>query len=127
MLCNKAAVSFYLPGPNDAGRESGWRRRIIYESRHVRGKLGYNGSLQLIKLSDERIVVTNDLWESVDKVDWVRSVPNDALTGVKLSTRVCRPESRDALEALLGVLVTYDNELTPWKTKDKLPIRKCIL
>jgi len=104
---NKEALSFYLFSTRERvrhfePRRSGWSRHVIYRGRHVQGHLGYNGTLHFIKLSDGRVVATNDLWEDLD--GWVSAVPNRALIGYKLATKWCRPKSKDALSTLMSLL-----------------------
>lgn len=60
--------------------------------------------MQFFRLSDGRVVVTNDLWFSTSEEDFVSAVPEGSLIAQKLSTRICQPKSREALATLLGLL-----------------------
>jgi hypothetical protein len=78
--------------------------------------------MYFIKLSDGRVVVTNDLWKDTDS--WVSAVPTGALIGQKLVTRICQPKSKEALFTLLGMLVNPGGRSEGWdpiwKTKSGL-------
>ena len=104
---NKEALSFYLFSSQERVRQleprrSGWSRHVIYRGRHIQGHLGFNGIMHFIKLSDGRVVVTNDLWEDID--GWVSAVPKRALIGYKLATKWCRPRSKEALSTLMDLV-----------------------
>ena len=61
-----------------------------------------------IKLSDGRIIATNDLWHDTSHdYGWSRSVPNGALVGVSLGTRMCRPKSIEALKLIMHMMLVH--------------------
>lgn len=79
-------------------------RCVMYKNRRFPPPtLGYSGSMMFVKLSDGRIVVTNDLWDDTDS--WVSAVPTGSLIGKMLKTHICSPKSKQALVALLEMLV----------------------
>lgn len=119
--CKEEVVSFYVFFVNQ--RKSGWERRVIYRDRRMSYTLGHSGAMHFIKLSDGRIVATNDLWcETHD--GWVSSVPPGALIGENLSTHLCRPKSKSTLATLLCLLEdpgeTASSTNAVWKTKSEL-------
>lgn len=63
------------------------------------------GSMFFIKLIGGRIIATNDLWHDTSgDYGWSRSVPNGALVGVSLGTRMCRPKSFEALNLIMDMM-----------------------
>lgn len=99
---------------------SGWQRCTIYKGRHVRGARGFSRSVIFIKLSNGKLIVTNDLWDDTSEQGWVHAVPEGALVGHKLSTRVCHPRSQAAIDVLLGLLVPRRWETAPYVTRKGL-------
>ena len=102
------ALSFYrYSTPRTRTRfepiKSGWTRCIIYTNRYTPATLGNAGQMMFVKLSDGRIVVTNDLWDAFE--GWVSAVPAGSLLGRMLDTHVCSPKSKEALLALFEMLV----------------------
>eukprot|EP01068_Selenidium_serpulae_P010002 Selendium_serpulae@DN5369_c0_g1_i1.p1 len=81
---------------------SGWERSVIYGDQHYEDldSLGYCGGMWFIKLSDGRIIATNDLWDE----SWSPSVPTGALVGVRLNTKMCRPKSNKTMGVILDLL-----------------------
>jgi len=57
---------------------------------------------QFIKLTEGRVIVTNDLWY-LDRC-WSSSVPTGSLIGVSLKTRVCHIQSLDSLNVILDLM-----------------------
>lgn len=124
----EVVLSFYMFATNKQSRsrttirkknepvKSGWCRQVIYKDcpRQNHSDLGsYHdvGNIKFIKLSDGRVIVTNDLrGGGEDTTDddhgssWVSAVPDGALIGCILSTRVCQPKSIDALTCLMKLL-----------------------
>jgi len=107
------ALSFYQCSSKSTLRgselsTSGWQRCKVYDGRHWTKDLGVAGSMFFIKLSDGRIIATNDLWHDTSgDYGWSRSVPNGALVGVSLGTRMCRPKSTKALNLIMDMMVDH--------------------
>lgn len=82
--------------------QTGWTKCMIHDGRHLPSELGCCGSMQFIKLTDGRIIVTNDLWY----IDWcwTSSVPTGSLIGFSLKTRVCHIRSLHSLNVILDLM-----------------------
>lgn len=77
----------------------------------MHGTLGYKGSVIFVSLSDGRVIVTNDLWDGKPwGGGWVLSVPDGALTGVKLSTQVYQPKTKRDMSTLLSDLYEINHQ-----------------
>lgn len=124
-------VSFYMaqaqPGRkmNERGR-SGWLRCAIpkssvwLSSSHER--------MQFLRLSDGRVVATNNLVLGHKAEDYVSRVPQGEPIAQELKTKIYHPKSKEALGVLLGFLENSDDPLGElfghepiWKTKSGLP------
>lgn len=62
--------------------------------------------MRLFRLSDGRIILTNDLWHDTRTGDygWVESVPPDALIGHPLPTRTCQLKTKASVSALVKLV-----------------------
>lgn len=117
-MSQEEAIVFYRQSSRASLRDSernqsGWQRCIIYENRHSPGYLGFGGAMNFCKLSDGRVVLTNDLWDEVrgENRGWVSAVPRGALIGYKLSTRVCQPVTKAGTRALARLVISRANTL----------------
>ncbi|CAB9530663.1 expressed unknown protein [Seminavis robusta] len=127
------AISFFVATeprtfrPNEPAR-LGWERHIIYKNRRWPNHLGYGAAMIFLKLSDGRIVLTNDLWAggTSDSQNYiVAQLPPNALIGVILSeTRICQPKTKAALQGLLELLKRPLDPIihvhSVWRTKTGL-------
>lgn len=120
------ALSFYIGSPQRSIKsyeppKSGWQRCVIYQGRHLPRDLGCSGSMMFFKLSDGRVILTNDLW--YDDL-YVSILPEGAIVGYPLNTRVCRPLSREASDSLAEMLQQPGRQqkgFDPiWRTKSNL-------
>jgi hypothetical protein len=105
---DNVAISFYLRRATQSflqrfeDQKSGWQRCVIYQGRHSQNNLGCGGVMKLFKLSDGRVILTNDLW--YDNDSYVSVVPDRALVGYPLNTFICSPLSKEASKSLLELL-----------------------
>ena len=105
---DEEALSFYLCSPkrwlvNGEEASLGWSRQVVYAGKHY-FDLGHGGGMFFFKLSDGRVLLTNDLWDDSHRREWLSSVPKNAFIGHKLATKVCQLKSKDAIAALLDLV-----------------------
>lgn len=103
------AISFYSFEKQSRLRRgdqpvSGWDRCVIYKGRHWKARLGVVGNMFFIKLSDGRVVLTNDLWFPSDNSNRVTPLPQGYIVGYRLNTKNCLIKTKAALEALLSIV-----------------------
>ena len=115
------AVTYYDRGVLNRGaaagapvpRKTGWSPCRVFKKQRMPGDtLGYGGAISFIKLSDGRVICTNDLW--MGNSEWCSSVPQGAMTGYKLPTWCCKIRTREALDLLLSVLKPWGSL---WKVR----------
>jgi hypothetical protein len=81
-MTNKEIVlEFYAKSQKPiAGEEDGYLQYRIYKGgRYGSFMRGHGGSIMIIKLSDDCIVKTNDLWAMTEC--WTKTIPNNVLEG----------------------------------------------
>lgn len=63
--------------------------------------------MKLIKLSDGRSVVTNDVWCEMERLE---RLARETIVGNFLNTQICRIKTKGALDALLGMITVCKEE-----------------
>lgn len=115
MVNRVKAISFYQKASKSSLRrgeepQTGWQRQTIYSGRHMVNDLGCASSFFIIKLSDGRIIATNDLWNDTSFAGWSTHVPNGALVGASLETNLCGPMSKEDLTCLVNLICPRSSE-----------------
>lgn len=81
-------ISFYVASTQSRRRNEELNRSGSLGGTGVTQDLGYGVGMKLFKLSDGRVLLTNNLWNDMD--GWVTFVPDGGLFGYRQETRICQ-------------------------------------